>query len=88
MNLLNLSIASKHMKQDEMLKGIVHGLGKREIDTKSWSAHLEEGEQLEHLGVDGRIILKWILKREDIKYWTSFIRLQAETIGTHLWVQQ
>jgi hypothetical protein len=65
----------------------VHELGKREIDTKFWSAHLEEREQLEHLRVDGGVILKWIFNREDIKYWTSFIRLEVETSGTLLWVQ-
>jgi hypothetical protein len=62
----------------------VHELGKGEIVTKFWSAHLEERELLEHLGIYGRIILKWIFKRDDIKYWTAFIRHEVETSGTAL----
>jgi hypothetical protein len=33
----------------------------------------------EHFGVDGRIILEWILGKQDGRMWTSFIWLRLET---------
>jgi hypothetical protein len=36
-----------------------------ETCTVFWWRHLREGWQLEELGIDGRIILKWICKKGD-----------------------
>jgi hypothetical protein len=36
-------------------------MGRREIHTGFWSGYLKERGYLKDLGVDGRIILKWIL---------------------------
>jgi hypothetical protein len=36
---------------------------------------------LGHQGVDGRIILKWILKKYDVRAWTGFIWLRIGTDG-------
>jgi hypothetical protein len=36
---------------------------------------------LEELGVDGRIIINWILKKWDMRQWTRFIWLRIESIG-------
>jgi hypothetical protein len=34
-----------------------------EVHTGLWWGNLREGDHLEDLGVDGRIILKWIFER-------------------------
>jgi hypothetical protein len=36
---------------------------------------------LEELGVDGRIILGWILEKWDAKVWIGFICLRVQTKG-------
>jgi hypothetical protein len=40
-------------------------MGKREAHTGFWWGDLSEGNPLGDLGVDGRIILKWIFKKWD-----------------------
>jgi hypothetical protein len=40
-------------------------MGKREVHTGFWWAHLREGHHLGDLGVEGRIILKLFLKKWD-----------------------
>jgi hypothetical protein len=42
-----------------------HG-GRREIHTKFWSENLKGRDQSDDLGVDGRIILEWILERDSV----------------------
>jgi hypothetical protein len=37
--------------------------GRAEVHTGFWWGDLREGDHLEDPGVDGRIILKWILKK-------------------------
>ena len=39
-----------------------HALGTEEVHTVIWWRNLRERDHLEDLGVDGRIILKWIFK--------------------------
>jgi hypothetical protein len=41
---------------------------------------LKEAEDLGDVGVDGRIILKWILKELNKRAWTEFIRLRVRII--------
>jgi hypothetical protein len=36
--------------------------GKRDVHTRFWWGDLSEGDHLGDLGIDGRIILKWIFK--------------------------
>ena len=42
-----------------------HVWGKGEVHRGSWWGNLREGYHLENPGVNGRIILKWILERCD-----------------------
>jgi hypothetical protein len=37
---------------------------------------VSETDDLEEVGVDGRIILKWFLKKLDMKTWTGLSRLR------------
>jgi hypothetical protein len=43
------------------------------------SQNLKEGDSSGYLGVDGKIILKWILKTQDMRVWT---RLTWISIGS------
>jgi len=50
----------------EKLNGLIARVGRGEMHIGCWWGHLKERDQLEHLDVDGRIILVWIL---NIKRW-------------------
>jgi hypothetical protein len=48
--------------------------------------NLKKRDHLEELGIDGSIILKWILKENCGKVWTGFIllRIGSSEYGTEL----
>jgi hypothetical protein len=46
-----------------------------------WRGDLMERDDLEELDVNGRIILKWILKTWDGKAWTGWLCLMLDTDG-------
>jgi hypothetical protein len=45
---------------------------------------LREREHLEDPGVDGRIILRWIFRKWDVRAWTGSSWLRRWTGGGHL----
>jgi hypothetical protein len=47
--------------------------------TKFWLEGLKGRDHSEDLGIDGKIILKWILGKEGWKVWIGFIWLRTET---------
>jgi hypothetical protein len=57
-----------------------HVWGKREVHTGFWWGDLREGDHLGDRGIDGRIILKWILKKWD-GAWTVLSWLRIRTGG-------
>jgi hypothetical protein len=42
------------------------------------NGYLKESDYLEDLGVDRRVILKWMLVRQGVKVWIGFIWLSIE----------
>jgi hypothetical protein len=54
------------------------------MHTKFWSGNLKVKDHSENLGVKGRIILEWILGKQDGKLWNSFIQLRRGKSGVLL----
>jgi hypothetical protein len=52
-----------------------------EVLTGFWWGDLRERDHVEDLGVDERIILKWIFKKWDGDAWTGLIWLRIGTGG-------
>ena len=46
--------------------------------------NVRERDHLEDLGVDGKIILRWIFRKWDVEVWTGLIWLRIGTGGGHL----
>ena len=54
------------------------------LHTGLWWGHQRERDNLEDLGAEGRIILKFVFKECDWEAWTGLIWLRIEAIGGHL----
>jgi len=57
---------------------------RQEMCIQSLGKNLRKGEPFEGLGVDGRIILKWILDKGDRESWTELIWLRIGTGSVYL----
>jgi hypothetical protein len=55
-----------------------------EVCVGFWLGNLRESSAFEDLGVDGRMILKWILKKLFRRAWTGLIWLRTGRSGTLL----
>jgi hypothetical protein len=49
--------------------------------TKFWLENLKERDHLEDIGIDGKVILEWILGKWDGKEWSGYIWLRIGTTG-------
>jgi hypothetical protein len=55
-----------------------------ETYTEFWWENLRETDHWGDAGLDGRIILRWILRKWDVELWTGLRWLRIETGGGHL----
>lgn len=76
----SLSIIKDEIKKDELDSVVTHMMEKRNtnkffkrIPTKFWQDNAKKRVHLEGLGIDGRIILKYTIKKDE-KAWTAFVR--------------
>ena len=58
--------------------------GRGEAYTGFRRGKLRERDNLGDLGVDGRIILRWIFRKWDVGVWTGSSWFRIGTVGGHL----
>jgi hypothetical protein len=63
--------------------GLVAWMGRGEACTRFWWGNLRERDHWGDLGLDGRIILRWIFRKWDVGVWTGLGWLRIETGGGH-----
>jgi hypothetical protein len=62
-------------------------LGRGEACTGFWWRNLRERDHWGDSGVDGRIILRQMFRKWDVRVWTGLSWLRIETDGGHLYSQ-
>jgi hypothetical protein len=58
--------------------------GRVEGCTGVWRGDLREGDHWGDPGIDGRIILRWIIRKWDVGVWSGSSSLRIGTGGGHL----
>ena len=63
------------------IRGTVHMacLGEGVVNTEFWWGDSKEVDHLEDLRLDGKIILKWIVKKQNMEEWIGLILLRIGT---------
>ena len=61
--------------------GLVARVERGEVYTGFWWGNLREIDRLEYPGIDGRIILRWIYRKWEVRTWTGLIGLKIGTGG-------
>jgi len=64
--------------------GHVAHIGRGEVYTGFWWGDLREKDHLRDPGIDGRVILKWISGKWDVRVWNGSSWLRISTDGGHL----
>jgi hypothetical protein len=59
-------------------------MGRGEVDTGFWWGTLRQNDHLEDPRVDGRIILRWIFRKWNVRVCTGMIWHRIGTDGRHL----
>jgi len=59
-------------------------MGERRGASGLWWGMVRERDHLGKADVDGRIILRWILSKQDVGSWTALIWLRRGRVGGHL----
>jgi hypothetical protein len=78
---MNIHVAKhyRYRTAKNMSTYLVPCTGRGLVHTGFWLGNLREGDHLEDPGVDGRRILKWILKKWDGGAWTGLIWVRRGT---------
>jgi hypothetical protein len=54
------------------------------MDAGFWWENVRERDHLQEPGVNGRVTLRWIIRKWDVGEWTRLIWLRIRTVDGHL----